>query len=99
MPRSRSAPLDGLRALAALSVLAYHSLLATAGLGAASGALHFGVPVFFVLSGLLLYRPFVAARMDGAPPPRLRSYAVRRAARIVPAYWTALLALGALGLV
>src|SRR4051794_40093700 len=101
MDRSRSAPLDGLRGLAALSVLVYHVALATVGAGAvagAAGALHFGVPVFFVLSGLLLYLPFVRARMDGRPRPSLRRYAVRRLARIVPAYWAALLGLNALGL-
>ena len=52
--------------------------------------------IFFVLSAFLLYRPWVAARLDGAPAPRLGRYAKRRALRIVPAYWLALLVLGLL---
>ncbi len=91
---------DGLRALAALGVLAYHGLFQV---GAALGErsvvhpvrelvahLDAGVSVFFVLSGFLLYRPFVVARLSGAPAPRTGAYAWRRALRIVPAYWVAL---------
>ena len=43
-----------------------------------------------MISGYLLYRPFVAARFDHAAGPGLRSYARRRILRIVPAYWVAL---------
>jgi peptidoglycan/LPS O-acetylase OafA/YrhL len=43
-----------------------------------------GVVVFFVLSGYLVARPFVAERAELGP------YLVRRAARIVPAYLVAL---------
>ena len=46
--------------------------------------------LFFVISGFLLYRPFVAARARGRGFPSTRRYARRRALRIVPAYWTAL---------
>ena len=49
-----------------------------------------GVSVFFVISGFLLYRPFVRARLDRQPPPRTGPYAWRRFLRIVPAYWVAL---------
>ncbi|MCX6388750.1 MAG: acyltransferase [Solirubrobacterales bacterium] len=55
------------------------------------------VAVFFSLSGFLLYRPFLAARMAGAQSPRIGRFAVRRAARILPAYWFALVVLGLLG--
>lgn len=49
-----------------------------------------GVSVFFVLSGFLLARPFWLA-LDGAkPPPSLKVYAMRRAARILPGFWFAL---------
>jgi peptidoglycan/LPS O-acetylase OafA/YrhL len=51
------------------------------------------VTVFFVISGFLLYRPFVAARFGVRPPLRLLGYARRRVLRIVPAYWVALTAL------
>ncbi len=49
-----------------------------------------GVPVFFVISGFLLYRPFVASRLGVAPQPQLRRYTRRRVLRIFPAYWVAL---------
>jgi peptidoglycan/LPS O-acetylase OafA/YrhL len=52
--------------------------------------LNVGVAIFFVISGFLLYRPFVAARCGLAPAVRVRDYARRRALRIVPAYWAAL---------
>ncbi len=47
------------------------------------------VPVFFAISGFLLYRPFVFARVRGR---RLSvgAYAWRRFLRIVPGYWVAL---------
>ena len=50
----------------------------------------FGVGIFFVLSGFLLSRPFWIAVDAGAPLPSLRIYALRRAARILPAFWVAL---------
>jgi peptidoglycan/LPS O-acetylase OafA/YrhL len=49
-----------------------------------------GPILFFVISGFLLYRPFVGARASGAPLPSVRRYARRRALRILPAYWLAL---------
>lgn len=49
-----------------------------------------GLVLFFVISGFLLYRPFVAARESGRPVPSTGRYARRRVLRIVPAYWTAL---------
>jgi peptidoglycan/LPS O-acetylase OafA/YrhL len=88
--------LDGLRAIAALSVVVTH----TAGLttfngendllGPFTARLNAGVAIFFVLSGFLLYRPWVAARIEGTRPPRLARYARARLLRILPAYWLAL---------
>lgn len=80
---------EGLRAVAAVSVLIHHvagttgAVTATAW-GYVTAHLDVGVSVFFVLSGFLLYRPFVAGS------PGLRRYAGRRALRIFPAYWLAL---------
>lgn len=98
--RSPRFPLvDGLRAIAAVSILLTH----TAGLSGFNGAnpigawtarLDSGVAIFFVLSGFLLYRPWVAARLEGRPAPRIGRYARRRALRILPAYWFALTLLG-----
>lgn len=86
---------DSVRAIAALLILAYHAAFVLGGLtpdGAGRWLAHLnvGVPLFFAISGFLLYRPFVAARLAGRPAPRLRAYAIRRALRIVPAYWLAL---------
>lgn len=99
--RGRGAPgwfagLDGLRAIAAFGVLVTHVALASgyyrrgglAGEVAARGEV--GVALFFVLSGFLLYRPFVSARFDSRPAPRLQRYLRHRVLRIFPAYWLAL---------
>ena len=87
--------MDSLRAIAALSVFVYHVAFVLGwfdeGLaGRYLRELNLGVSIFFVLSGFLLYRPFVAARVEGEPSPALVPYAIRRVARIVPAYWVAL---------
>lgn len=86
---------DSIRALAALSVLVFHTALVSGAAGEEwpgrlLGQLNVGVTVFFVLSGFLLYRPYAAARRGGPPAPRLVDYARRRALRILPAYWLAL---------
>src|SRR6266516_1997197 len=97
----RSLPmLDGLRAVAALAVLLTHVAFQTGEVARAAGGavlarLDAGVAVFFVLSGFLLYRPYALARASGTPRPSIRRYVLRRAARILPAYW---LALGAVAL-
>ena len=91
---ARLPAVDGARAIAALSILAYHVSFQLGGLRGDAGPwlahLNVGVPIFFLISGYLLYRPFVAARLAGRPAPALVPYAVRRALRIVPAYWVAL---------
>jgi len=88
--------LDGHRAIAALLVLVFHVAGATDltdadGLTAyivrPFGAL--GVSLFFVLSGFLLYWPFVSAHLRNDPQPPIGRYLVRRALRIFPAYWLA----------
>ena len=87
---------DGLRAVAALSVVVYHAGYFSranegeAGVSPYLARLNVGVAVFFVISGFLLYRPLLAARSGDGPPVRLRDYARRRFLRIVPAYWVAL---------
>jgi peptidoglycan/LPS O-acetylase OafA/YrhL len=87
---------DALRAIAALAVLLYHAGYysraneGTSGLSPYLARLNVGVAVFFAISGFLLYRPLLAARMGQTPPVRLRDYARRRFLRIVPGYWVAL---------
>ncbi|MEZ0075039.1 acyltransferase family protein [Planotetraspora sp. GP83] len=85
--------LDGMRAVAALAVLTFHVAIES---GAAlqdnffSSLLSRGdvaVPIFFALSGLLLYRPYARAALYGGQPPGTRVYLMKRALRILPAYW------------
>ncbi|MCX6394114.1 MAG: acyltransferase [Solirubrobacterales bacterium] len=54
-----------------------------------------GVALFFMISAFLLYRPFVVARYTDAQSPKVSGYAIRRAARLLPAYWLVLLVVGA----
>lgn len=54
-----------------------------------------GVALFYAISGFLLYQPFVRSRLDGTSVDPWH-YALRRAARIVPAYWAALILIGLL---
>jgi peptidoglycan/LPS O-acetylase OafA/YrhL len=91
----RFAPVDGLRAVAACAVVITHTAFLSGinghgFVGQITARLDSGVALFFVISGFLLYRPFVARRLVGAPATRLRDYARRRALRILPAYWVAL---------
>lgn len=90
---SRFPSIEGVRALAALAIVAYHvgELGQTQGLLArVGGRLTLGVPVFFVISAFVLYRPFVAARAAGTPAPAVGPFLLRRVARIVPLYWISL---------
>src|SRR5579859_5085807 len=90
--------LDGLRALAALSVLVYHAM-STAGAKTIIGGhnltwLYFysesGVDLFFTLSGFLLFLPYARAILDGKAGSRARTFYRRRALRILPAYYACL---------
>jgi peptidoglycan/LPS O-acetylase OafA/YrhL len=87
--------MDSMRAIAALCVVVTHASGLTAfnsenPLGAVTARLNVGVTVFFLISGFLLYRPFVRAAYHGLQPPRIGRFFRRRALRIVPAYWLAL---------
>ena len=89
----RSFPLlDGYRAIAAFMVLTTHVAfntgeIRTPVLGPLLGRMDFGVTLFFLLSGFLLYRPWARAAMTATSGPAVGGYALRRAARILPAYW------------
>jgi peptidoglycan/LPS O-acetylase OafA/YrhL len=87
---------DSMRAIAALLVFGGHTVIGVVAVGAhpelslSAAELAFeGVAIFFLISGFLLYRPFLLARC-GAHPLRIGSYSSRRVLRIVPAYWAAL---------
>jgi peptidoglycan/LPS O-acetylase OafA/YrhL/4-amino-4-deoxy-L-arabinose transferase-like glycosyltransferase len=90
----RFAGLDGLRAIAALGVLVCHVGLASGQIDRLGGSFlaraDVGVALFFMLSGFLLYRPFVSARLDDRPRPEVPRYLRHRFLRIFPAYWLAL---------
>ena len=88
---SRVPALTGLRAVAALLVVSTHAAFATGYLnhgylGAVYARLEIGVAIFFVLSGFLLFRPWVRAAAAGQPSPSLTRYARHRFRRVVPAY-------------
>jgi peptidoglycan/LPS O-acetylase OafA/YrhL len=86
---------DGLRALAAMSVLMVHVSWASgftlrSWFGLYTARLDIGVAVFFLISGFLLYRPFAVSHFSGTPARPMGTFWVRRALRIFPAYWLAL---------
>ena len=90
----RFALFDSARGLAALVVVAAHAVVQTGALydaewRALSAPLGFAVPVLFLISGFLLYRPFVRARVVGGRRVSVRRFARRRVLRVVPAYWVA----------
>lgn len=92
--------IDGLRAIAALSIVVVHvwgfstpgATVLGKGHPIADGlsSLSAGVTLFFTLSGFLLYRPFAAAIARGVAGPPIRRYLRNRLLRIAPAYWVIL---------
>lgn len=91
---------DGVRAIACLSVILHHlsqrlampaqekwlqEVQSVALLG------NSGVSLFFVLSGFLLSFPFWSAYLENEAFPSIRTYAKRRAARIMPGYYVSFL--------
>jgi peptidoglycan/LPS O-acetylase OafA/YrhL len=96
---SRLWEVDGLRAVAAWSIVVFHVWVFTSpavlnwNLGALTpfiSPLQSGVTLFFVLSGFLLYRPIAAAVLDATDGPSTLRYLRNRALRILPAYWVIL---------
>jgi peptidoglycan/LPS O-acetylase OafA/YrhL len=85
--------LDGVRALAAFGVVLTHVGFTTSRsvqpdlFGAVIARGDFGVTVFFLLSGFLLYRPFAMRSFGVGPRPHVPEYLWRRALRILPALW------------
>ncbi len=86
--------LDAMRAIGSLAVLVTHvgfqtGMTVNTALGAVVARLDIGVALFFGLSGLLLVLPWADTAFLPDPTPSTRSYLWRRALRILPAYWIA----------
>jgi peptidoglycan/LPS O-acetylase OafA/YrhL len=104
-PRHRIGYVDGLRAIAVLSVVAFHTAIGIPGIErlpipwAAALAGKHGVDLFFVLSGFCLSYPSLKRRREGkASFFGLSSFAAKRLVRIVPPYLIAVALLTALAL-
>ncbi len=98
---------DGLRGLAILLVLAYHTWLFSwytppaslfalpLSLDAFARTGYLGVDLFFLISGFCLFLPHARARLEGAREITLREFAYRRFIKIVPSFVVALAATAA----
>ena len=89
--------LTGVRALAALLVVGTHAAYTTGKythgyVGLLVSRMEIGVPIFFVLSGFLLFGPWVKAAVAGSAAPSVKRYAWHRVRRIMPAYVITVLA-------
>jgi peptidoglycan/LPS O-acetylase OafA/YrhL len=91
--------IEGLRAVAASSIVVYHVWLYGSPSGPVDAGylsrfalphLPVGVTLFFALSGYLLYRPIAASLMATGQLPDVKNYLRNRALRILPAYWVIL---------
>ncbi|WNS42316.1 acyltransferase [Paenibacillus sp. MMS20-IR301] len=97
---TRLAGADGIRAIACLSVILHHLSqklampLQKPWLQEVQSVLllgNSGVSLFFLLSGFLLSFPFWSAYLTNEPYPSIRTYTVRRAARIMPGFYVSFL--------
>ena len=89
--------LTGIRAVAAILVMLTHAAYTTGKYndgyaGLIYSRMEIGVPIFFVLSGFLLFSPWVRATAEGRDGPSVRRYAWHRVRRIMPAYVITVLA-------
>jgi peptidoglycan/LPS O-acetylase OafA/YrhL len=92
----RFASLEGYRGVAALMVVVYHVRGAIINRSPSARADvidnfgNFGVAVFFLLSGFLLFRPVSDAMLRRQPPAPVGRFLLRRFLRIYPGYWLAI---------
>ena len=88
--------LDAYRAIGMVMVVLTHVSFSTnhfagRGIGPYLARLDIAVPMFFVMSGFLLFRPYALAQLGGTAPPAPGQFLRRRALRIFPAYLAALI--------
>lgn len=93
------ATLDGIRAMACLSVIAFHiglkshvwdiQILGHLGVSIIMAG-DSGVTLFFVLSGFLLFLPYAKSLLFDNAWPSARQFYIRRALRILPGYYISL---------
>lgn len=92
LPTQRFPVLDTLRAVGAIAVLTTHTsfqsgdYLGNGIWGTLLARMDVGVALFFVLSGFLLGRPWLARAADGIRGPSTRRYYDKRLLRIYPVY-------------
>lgn len=94
----RAHGLDGLRGAAALAVVLVHAWMYSGKndpgrndtLHAIISEQRVALMSFFVMSGFLVILPWVRAAIENRPAPSARRYLTKRGARILPAYWIAL---------
>jgi peptidoglycan/LPS O-acetylase OafA/YrhL len=99
LPAHRFPLVDVVRGVAALAIAFFHTYSygepASTRVGLLverfASNLGIGVAIFFVISGFVLYRPWLLARETGRPQPQVLSYLWRRFLRIVPAFWVAMI--------
>ena len=102
--KNNIAALDGVRAIACLSVVAFHISLVTRQdihiwnpdyvnplISAIALSGDTGVTLFFILSGFLLFLPYAKTLLfEHAQWPSIRRFYLRRVLRIIPAYYITL---------
>ncbi|MDQ2811174.1 MAG: acyltransferase [Actinomycetota bacterium] len=97
-PAERYRELDGHRGIAAVAIVVFHvyqfcNVAHFLYLGTPAytvlNSLDAMVPWFFVISAFLLFEPVARSVIEGQPPISARGFGIRRALRILPAYYVA----------
>jgi peptidoglycan/LPS O-acetylase OafA/YrhL len=98
--RSHVTTIDGIRGFSIAFVLLYHfwpGWVHPVALTIVPRAGWITVDLFFLISGFGIFYPYARALVDGRPEQTLRSFVVRRFAKIYPSYILSLVAIAALG--
>jgi peptidoglycan/LPS O-acetylase OafA/YrhL len=101
-PESRLRYVDGLRAVAVLSVVAHHAVKYSGATGGWTSRIlmqgHHGVELFFVISGFCLAYPTLIRLYDrGTTTLDILGYSARRLTRILPPFYAAIALFGLMG--